>query len=161
MAKQVNVIASLNSLYRSLSAEKFGSPVENKLTEVAVMVRDHARTKAKPQDMPLNIHFLVFLYTYLLLLMSSVVQLRNLISFLRSCLLFTLLWRDTVPLTCPCLLHLGHHSVVFHLIIQLIKYASTYYKLWPISGKTLLQISLQICCCKSWMAHWRVVKTQP
>lgn len=114
------------------------------------MVRDPARTEAKPQHMQINIHFLVFPYIYLVLLVSSMVQLRNLISFLRSCLLLTLLGRDTEPLI--CILRLGHRSVVFHLIIQLIKYTSTYYKLRPglyINGKILLQISLQICCCKS------------
>lgn len=111
------------------------------------MVRDPARTKAKPQDVQLNIHLLVFLYTYSLLLVSSIVQLRKLISPLSSCLLLTILGRDIVPLT--CLHSLGHHSAVFNLIIQLIKYANTSYKLQPIRWKILLQVSLQICCCKS------------
>lgn len=105
----------------------FGSPVKNKLTEVALMVRDPARTKAKPQDIQINIHFLVFLDTNFLLLVSSMVQLKTLISLLRSCLSFAGMERDTVPLT--SFLHLGHFSVVFNLIIQLIKYANTYYKL--------------------------------
>lgn len=106
-----------------VSAGMFGSPVENELTEVALMVRDPARTKAKPQDMQINIHFLVFLYTYLLLLVSSMVQLRNL--NLRPCLTFVGMERDTVPF--PCFLHLCHFSLVFNIIIQLIKYANSYY----------------------------------
>lgn len=55
----------------------FGSPVKNKLTEVALMVRDPARTKAKPQDIQINILFLVFLDTNFLLLVSSMVQLKT------------------------------------------------------------------------------------
>lgn len=102
----------------------FGILVENELTEVALMVRDPTRTKAKPQDMQINIHFLVFLHTYLLLLVSSMVQLKILISLLRSCLPFAGMGRDTVPLT--CFLHLGHCSLVFILTIQLIKYSNTY-----------------------------------
>lgn len=44
------------------------------------MVRDPARTKAKPLDIQINIHFLAFLYTYLLLLLlvSSMGLLRTL-----------------------------------------------------------------------------------
>jgi len=62
------------------------------------MVKDPARSKVKPQDMQMNINLLVFPRSCLLLFVSSMVQQRNLISLLSSCLLFTLLGRNTVPL---------------------------------------------------------------